>query len=67
MNPKKPHKAVIRVIVEVHELLDTGECSGQPVEAEELAKFELKTKDIIEVQGFDRTDCLKKTKERLYG
>lgn len=30
-NPQAPHRAVIFIQAEVHELLSTGECSGRPV------------------------------------
>ena len=36
---RKQHKAVILMNIEIHEVLDSGECSGKPVSAEELKKL----------------------------
>lgn len=62
---KAPHKAVVLLVVEVHEVLPNGECSAKLVDSDELAKFSLKEKRVIQISGFDRTDCLKKLKGKI--
>ena len=63
----KPHKALLLLKLEVHDILDTGECSGKIVDAETLAKYGLKSKSILEVSGESKELCLKKLKELLDG
>ncbi len=62
---RKPHKAVILMTVEVHEVLDTGECSGKPISSDELSKFKIKTKQILEVNGQNKQDCLEKLQRAI--
>lgn len=59
---KRPHKAVVTVSVQVYDVLDTGELSGNPVKKEEMEQFGLRNV-LFSVEGFDKYDCLKKTKE----
>lgn len=68
MSAKDKHKAIIHVgMGEVHPLLETGECSGVPVPKSELAEYGIEFPFLIEVQGFDKHDCLQKLKNRLEG
>ena len=64
-NAKSPHKAVIKLQMEIHEILPTGECSAKILTKEELAKYNLQPKCLVTVNGFDRHNCLLKTKELL--
>jgi hypothetical protein len=61
----KPHRAVLHVRLEVHDLLDSGECSGHPVRLPEHPSYGLKSSMVIAVDGFDRHDCLAKVKAKL--
>ncbi len=62
---KAPHKAVILIQIEVHEILPSGECSSKLVPIAELAQYGIKPKRILSVSGFDKTDCLIKLKREL--
>lgn len=59
---KAPHKAVLLVKMEVHEVKNTGECSGKILTKQELEKYGLSPKSVLTVNGFDRHDCIKKLK-----
>ena len=61
----RPHTAVMNVILEVHSLLDDGQCSGQIVDDATLKQHGLQPRFILSVKGFDRHDCLVKLKEKL--
>lgn len=63
----KPHQAVVFVQLEVHELLDTGECSAKIVGPKTLEQFELKPKQVLTIKGQTREECLKKLKGILDG
>lgn len=62
---RAPHKAVILIQIEVHEVLPTGECSGRLVPVSELAEVGIKPKQVISVSGFNKHDCLQKLKKEL--
>ena len=64
---KQEHKAVVLFQVEVHEVLETGECSGKLVPKSELEKYGIKPKQVLSVSGQNRTDCLKKLKGIIDG
>ncbi len=64
---RKQHKAVILMTVEVHEVLDTGECCGIPVSENELQKYKLAGKQVLQVNGQNKDDCLKKLKGLIDG
>lgn len=59
---KAPHRAVILLNIEIHEVLPTNECSGKLVSISELKDAGIKPKMVISISGFDRQDCLKKLK-----
>lgn len=67
MSNSSPHKAVILLTVEVHEILPSGECSGQPVPNNILKEHGLKRNMVVSVDGHDMDDCLKKLKEKIDG
>ena len=64
-NSVAPHKAILYVNIEVHEVLPTGECSGNIVSSNILKDKGLKKNIVLSVDGFDRFDCLKRLKEKL--
>ena len=65
---KQKHKAIIFVgSCEVHPMLETGECSGRPVLTYELQEYGIEFPFLIEVEGFDKHDCLTKLKNKLTG
>lgn len=66
-NAKAPHKAVILMRMEVHEVLDTGECSGKLVGPKTLEKYGMKPKQVVTISGQTQEQCLKKLKEVLDG
>lgn len=56
-NPNAPHKAVIFIRAEVHPVLPTGECSGDP--AVRIQEFP------VAISGENRDDAVKKMNEFL--
>lgn len=62
---KSPHKAILHITLEVFDVLSTGECSGRPLQREELQQYELKPKMVKTINGFDKNDCLTKLKQFL--
>lgn len=65
MSTNSAHKAIILLTIEVHDILPSGECSGQPVPQNTLKEHGLKRNMTVTVDGFDMDDCLKKLKERI--
>lgn len=61
----KPHTAVISIQLEVHSLLETGECSGRTVNSRVLNEYGIKDAFIVAVNGFTLDDCLRKLKSKL--
>lgn len=61
----KPHTAVISVQLEVHSLLDSGECSGQVLNQQVLKDNGVDPAFLTTVSGFTMEDCLKKLKTKL--
>lgn len=62
---KAPHKAVILLNVEIHEVLSTGECSGKVLSDKELVEMGLKKHMTVSVNGFDKFECVKKLRELI--
>jgi len=65
MKARNKHKAVILMTVEVHELLESGECSGRPVKTEELLKYGISPKQTISITGETKDFCLRKLSEKI--
>ncbi len=61
----QPHKAILLIKLEVHNILPTGECSGRPVTVAELKQYNLRPAFTKTVNGFDRHECLRKLSEIL--
>lgn len=55
-SPLSPHKAVLWIKYEVHDVLPTGECSGRPSERGDK---------VFEINGADRAICVRKLHEAL--
>lgn len=65
-NPtNKPHTAVLSVQLEVHSLLDTGECSGQILNAKVLEDYGIQPAFLVTVNGYTMDDCLTKLRTKL--
>lgn len=64
-SPKSKHRAIVNLQIEVFPVLDSGECSGHPVTNEEMEKFKIKPSMLVSVDGFDRTECLRKLRRRI--
>lgn len=61
----KPHTAVISVQLEVHQLLETGECSGRVVSIDILSDYGIESAFLTSISGYTLDDCLKKLKNKL--
>jgi hypothetical protein len=64
-NAKNKHKAIIVLKVTVHEILESGEFDAHLVSQEDLAKYDIKSKAVITVEGYDKNNCLKRLKDKL--
>ena len=65
MGKMKPHRAVIRVHMTVHEIMRTGESHGDTVCVEELEKCNLGEHFLLYVEGNDRYDCLRNVSNKI--
>jgi hypothetical protein len=63
---KAKHRAQLLIRIEVNELDNNGECSNT-ISAKELSEFDIKTKAVYTIEGFDKFECIKKLKEILDG
>jgi len=59
----RPHKAVICISIEVHDVLPTGECSGKPISSKELEKNNIKSDYLEYIDGSSLEQCLEKLKK----
>lgn len=59
---QQKHRAIILLKVEIHSVSAANECTGHLVDRSEMEKFKIQPKKIYSIDGFDRTDCLKKLK-----
>jgi len=62
---RNPHKADILFHINVHEVLPTGEMSGEIVGNEELAIFEIKPVMRYCINGDTKELCLRRLREVL--
>lgn len=60
-----PHTAVIRFQIKIHKTLQEGGLDPVPVSDVELRKYGIDKFAVISISGFDKTDCIKKVKEKL--
>ena len=61
----KPHTAIISIQLEVHSLLDTGECSGKVVSQDILKEHGINDAFLTIVSGSTMENCLQKLKTKL--
>jgi hypothetical protein len=59
------HRALIEIKIEIHDVLDTGEFSGHPVNLAQHQDYNIKRLQYHQIEGFDRHDCLMKVKQWL--
>lgn len=60
------HKAVILLNIEVHPVDErTQECTAKTVSPDKLKEYNIKSKQIVCIEGFDEHDCLLKVKNWL--
>jgi hypothetical protein len=57
--------AVINVMLEIHEVLDTGECSGKIILGDELKENGIESAFLLSVTGYNKKNCLKKLKQKI--
>jgi hypothetical protein len=58
---EKPHKAVIMLTIEVHEL-DEKYCSGRPLN---LEPHGIKSKEVIVIEGSNQEELISKLRDRI--
>lgn len=59
------HKAVILMTIEVHDVLPTGECSGNIVSSDVLSEYGIKPKTLLSVDGNSKEECLSKLRDKI--
>jgi hypothetical protein len=64
MSAKSPHKAILNVNVKVYEVRPDGTC-GQEISREDMDNVNVKPDFLLNVDGFDRFDCLKRLKKEI--
>lgn len=63
---KVKHKAILLIShCDIHPILETGECDGRPLSKEELERYNLTFPFLVEIEGYDKNDCLTKLKQKL--
>jgi len=61
------HRALITIKVEVHDVLDTGEFSGQTVNLNAHKEYGVKGVQFVQIEGYDLDNCLRKVKTAIEG
>lgn len=61
------HRALITIKVEVHNILNTGEFSGQIVNLNSHKEYGVKGVQFIQIEGYDLDNCLRKVKTAIEG
>ena len=61
----KPHRANLLIRVEVNDVLNSGESSGEPVHSDILKEYGLKPAMVIIIEGFDMDNCLQKLSQKI--
>ena len=61
----RPHTAILSIELEVHSLLDSGECSGNVLTKEALNEHGISSAYLIPITGHTMEACLKKLKSKL--
>ena len=61
-----PYKAVVLMDVSIHEVLKTGECSGERMSVKEMQRYGFNsTKIPVVVNGKNKYECLKKLVNKI--
>ena len=61
-----PYKAVVLMDVSIHEVLKTGECSGERMSVKEMRRYGFNsTKIPVVVNGKNKYECLKKLVNKI--
>lgn len=61
------HRALITIKVEVHNVLNTGEFSGQTVNLGSYKEYGVKGVQFLQIEGYDLDNCLRKVKTAIEG
>lgn len=55
-----PHKAIVTMDIAIHEVLKTGECSGNKMSLEEMSRYGIKSEKVpVVVKGSNKYECVK--------
>lgn len=60
-----PHTATILMVIEVSNVLPTGECSGNIIPDKDLEEYGLKRKVVVAVKGLTKEECLSKLRDKI--
>lgn len=58
-----PHVAILNIQLLMCHKLPTGEISGSNIASTELANYNIPTQFIIQINGKDRFDCIRKVQD----
>jgi hypothetical protein len=61
----KPHRAILRINLSLHTIMNTGECSARYIPKETLEKCGLREDFLLYVDGKDQWDCLNKIQKKI--
>ena len=65
MHENRPFRVIINYSLEVHNLEDSGECSGHIVPTAKLKEYGIKSHGLMKIDGQNLHDALMKVKEKL--
>jgi hypothetical protein len=60
LSAKRPHAAVIKLQINVHPVLDSGECDGITIDTGTLSEYGVKPVQVVTLRGQNRHDLLVK-------
>ena len=61
-----PHQAIVTMMINVHEVEKTGECSPRQMSKEELAELGIMASLIpVVVKGKNKYDCIKRLHQKI--
>lgn len=60
-----PHRAILRINLSLHTLMNTGECSARFLPNETLKKCGLQEDFLLYIDGKDQWDCLNKLQKKI--
>ncbi len=66
MNKKNvPHRAILRINLSLHTLMNTGECAARNIPKETLEKCGLQEDFLLYIDGKDQWDCLNRIQKKI--